>query len=65
MSLSAFTGFWTLLDSLNCFGAHLHFLVFLVSLELFLWSSACVDLFGRLASVVPACLFVICWTSVC
>ena len=40
------------------------FLVFLIYLELFLWSSACVDLFGRLVSVVSACLFVSVWTSV-
>ena len=41
--LSAFTGFWTLLDSLNCFWDSSPFLGFCGFLELFLWSSACVD----------------------
>ena len=40
------------------------FLVFLIYLELFLGSSACVDLFGRRVSVVSACLSVSVWTSV-
>ena len=46
------------------FGFIFMFLVFLIYLELFLGSSACVDLFGRLVSVVSACLFVSVWTSV-
>ena len=41
------------------------FLVFLIYLELCLWSSACVDLLGRLVSAVSVCLFVSVWTSVC
>ena len=41
------------------------FLVLLISLKLFLGSSVSVDLFGRLVSVVSACLFVSVWTSVC
>ena len=43
------------------FGFIFVFLVFLIYLELFLGSSACVDLLGRLVSV---CLFVSVWTSV-
>ena len=46
------------------FGFIFMFLFFLIYLELFLGSSACVDLFGRLVSVVSACLFVSVWTSV-
>ena len=46
------------------FGFIFMFLVFLIYLELFLGSSGSVDLFGRLVSVVSACLFVSAWTSV-
>ena len=46
------------------FGFIFMFLVFLIYLELFLWSSACVDLFGRPVSAVSVCLFVSVWTSV-
>ena len=42
----------------------IYFMVFLIYLELFLGSSARVDLFGRLVSSVSACLFVSGWTSV-
>ena len=46
------------------FGFIFMFLVFLTYLELFLGSSAWVDLFGRLVSAVSVCLFVSVWTSV-
>ena len=46
------------------FGFIFMFLVFLIYLELFLGSSASLDLFGRLVSVVHACLFVSVWMSV-
>ena len=46
------------------FGFIFMFLVFLISLELFLWSSVFVDLFGRPVSAVSECLFVSVWTSV-
>ena len=46
------------------FGFIFMFLVFLIYLELFLGSSAWVDLFGRLVSSVSVCLFVSVWTSV-
>ena len=64
LSLSAFSRSWTLLDSLNCFGILVHVFGFSGFPGTVLGSSAWVDLFGRPASVVPACLFVSCWTSV-